>query len=162
MLSDLVIINGRFIAIIGETAMLKKMLIAAAICGTVSGTASAETVWRYGDSTFTVEPGTLNIIFKEVRIGLQQEGVLPGQVLFSSTKINGHNIVGMSRLFRKDCGTAEYAVSGVYDLQEGVIFLAGSMPIRNKQCQVERYQDAVMKFSKSEGTTVIIPENPLR
>ena len=104
--------------------------------------------WRYGDSTFSVSVannGKVSVVFKEVRIGLAQEGVEPGIELFSGYS-DGFHVNGTAPLFRKDCGTLQYQVRGLLDYKSGDMFLSGAMPVRNKQCAVEKTQDAVLRF----------------
>ncbi len=111
--------------------------------------AMAQQVWKYGDSTFQVnqEYGqNIEIVFVEPRIGLVNEGVASGTILVTAQG-DGKKINGTSHLFRRDCGVIEYHVSGLYDINQGVIYLGGKMPVRNKQCQIEKYQDAIMMFS---------------
>ena len=109
----------------------------------------AQQIWKGGDSTFQINQGygqNIEIAFEEPRVGLINEGVARETILVAAQG-DGKKISGTSRLFRRDCGVIEYDVSSLYDIAQCVIYLGGKMPVRNKQCQIEKYQDAIMMFS---------------
>ena len=129
------------------------MPLCALFAALVSSSAMADDrLWSYGSSTFRVAsetPGELTIRFEHVGNALDREGVVPGTPIFQGTS-DGHHLRGASAHFRKACGTLNFDVSGLYDLDGGMIFLAGKIPVRANGCRVERYLDIVMKFTTIE------------
>ena len=121
-------------------------------CGVLlpfSPCASAGDLWKTGESTFMLEStdnSGLRLTFNDVKDDFVKEGVQRGALVFDGTG-DGSHVTGTGSLYRKDCGHVEYAVTGLYDLKQGVIFLAGSVPAQSKPCKIDKPLDIVLRFT---------------
>ncbi len=124
-------------------------------CEGVCDASLTDFYWTYGDSVMEVQitGKSIFILYHQPRQGLIDEGVQSGSMMLVGTIGPDNDIAGKSRLYRKDCGTAEFPVHGGVDRENGIIQLAGKMPKRTAvTCQVERFLDATIKLSRTEST----------
>ena len=129
-------------------------------CEGVCDAMYSEFIWKYGDSTVRISMDGKDgfvITYEQPRQGLIDEGVKPGDVMFSGKITDSDMIYGVSRLRRKDCGAINFQTSGAGNRQEGVIKLTGKMPKRGPTCLVEKYIDANIELSRLSP----IPGSPM-
>jgi len=104
-------------------------------------------LWYHnGSIVYLVAKGTLREFhYKEPRLGMLDEGVRPGALLFRGQS-NNNRYLGTAFIFNSRCGPLPYQVSGpVLDNSERVL-LTGRAPQVGPDCSVSNYVDDVLEF----------------
>lgn len=85
--------------------------------------------------------------YHEPRIGMRQEGVVPGSVRFKGT-LSGNAYVGTAFVFSRRCGTHPYRVTGALSADEREITLHGTAPAGfDAACRLIASRKDVVHFS---------------
>lgn len=85
--------------------------------------------------------------YHEPRVGMQQEGVDPGTVLFSGIK-SGNTYSGTAFIFSRRCGAHPYQVSGTITDDGREVTMLGTAPATfNASCHPVLYRQDVLVFS---------------
>jgi tetratricopeptide (TPR) repeat protein len=117
-------------------------------------------LWELNTSSMVlaVNGSSLEFRYQDPRIGLQQEGVVPGTLQFSGT-MTGDSYSGTAYVFSRRCGTQPYLVTGTISQYGRAITLHGRPPSAfDAACQPTRYREAVLVYNFLQ---VIAPSPPL-
>ena len=103
-------------------------------------------MYHNGSIVYLVAKGTLREFhYKEPRLGMLDEGVRPGALLFRGQS-NNNRYLGTAFIFNSRCGPLPYQVSGpILDNSERVL-LTGRAPHVGPDCSVSNYVDDVLEF----------------
>jgi hypothetical protein len=112
-------------------------------------------LWDHNDSVVGLFADGASRVFRyeQPRIGMQQEGVVSGTLLFSGTK-SGTTYSGTAYVFSRRCGTHPYHVNGTAADDGRGITLYGTAPAGfDGACRPVVYRQDVLQFSFLRSTT---------
>jgi hypothetical protein len=85
--------------------------------------------------------------YEEPRVAVQQEGVVPGTVLFKGT-LTGNTYTGTAFVFHRRCGPRLFDVEGTLDDDERRITFTGAQPMSfDAQCRVVDAEDVEFEIT---------------
>lgn len=109
-------------------------------------------IWRHNGSLVRLESsGAIRrFVYHQVREGMRQAGVKPGDVLFEGRR-TGNAYVGTAYVFDRLCGPTAYRVSGPV-INDTRIAVSGKAPrVDQKRCEVVSYKDDLLVFEYVES-----------
>ena len=124
------------------TCILTAFWPASAKCEPVS-------LWNSNGSVMAMEVVGSHQVFRyqEPRIGLRQEGVVPGTVRFKGTK-SGNTYLGTAFVFSRRCGAHPFQVTGTISNDEREIAMYGTAPVGfDAACRPVIYRKDGVHFS---------------
>lgn len=117
--------------------------------GTTAVQGEPASLWDHNNSVIGLYAEGASRIFRyqKPRIAMQQEGVMPGALLFSGTKF-GDTYSGTAYVFSRRCGARPYYVTGTVADDGRAITLLGTAPAGfDSACRPILYRQDVLQFS---------------
>jgi tetratricopeptide (TPR) repeat protein len=132
-----------------SSTTLATCLFAALLPAAAHGDPTLASLWNHNGSVMAlyVAGDEHEMRYQEPRIGMRQEGVMPGTVRFKGT-LSGNTYAGTAFVFSRRCGTHLYRVTGTLAADGSAITLKGAAPAGfDPACKLLVTRNDVVQFN---------------